>query len=285
LSEPLEDLGRFVLALDTYRDEAVLAGGMVPVIYRHLKTTSAAGYAPLTTFDLDFALPGRLGGEQATGLTALLRDADFVEHLRGSTDPPVSVYQHVRHGEELGPIHVELLAPLTGAGMRKGGASKTLVEVQEGLKAQAIRYLDLLFEQPLIVNCSDVPSLGLARSDISFRIPHPAMYVLQKVLCRETRRGAKREKDLAYIFDVVVLFRDRWSEVGDVARTVADANPTFTQWIERSRKDLARLFSSPTAEGPVSAHRVYAAASGSSAPEEEAIYRVVSRFIEESGLG
>ncbi len=284
LDEPLADLAGFLLTLGPYRECAVVVGGMVPVIYRHLESTSSVGQAPLTTFDLDIAVPERLETRDETSLQALIDHSGFQEKLRGSFHPPVSVYQHVRHGEELGPVYVELLAPLTGSTATRDGVTKTVVEVQEGVEAQVIRYLDLLLERPLAVDFLRIPSFGVDVEGTVFRVPHPAMYVLQKVLCRETRRVAKRDKDLAYIFDVLTLYRYGWGEMGDITRAVAADSDKYTRWITKARLELSSLFRSPTADGPVAVHRVYSGAVGSSAPAEETVYRIVSRFLVESGF-
>ncbi len=284
LREPLADLGRFVLALGPYREKAVVVGGMVPVIYRHLEIASKVGLSPLTTFDLDIALPDRLPSRESIELRVLLNEAEFNEHMRGSEHPPVTVYQHIRHGSTLGPVYVELLTPLTGKASTRTGAVKRLVEIQPGIEAQVIRYLDLLLQLPLTVECVLVPSLKIDEPEVALRIPHPAMYVVQKLLCRDTRRVVKQEKDLAYIFDVIALFRKKWDEIGEVVQTVSGENAKYAKWIRRARERFVKLFESPTSEGPIAIHRVLMSAGDSTTPTEEAIHRVVNQFLDRTNL-
>ncbi|MCU0662672.1 MAG: nucleotidyltransferase domain-containing protein [Myxococcota bacterium] len=285
MEDALRDLGACLAGLGPYRDMAVLAGGMVPVIYRHMESVRAVERVPLTTFDLDIALPAKLSGRCQPHLAELLDKAAFETRLRGSDEPPVVIYQHARHGHAgIGPIYIEFLAPLTEPEMDRFGAQKRLVEVQRHFHAQAIRYLGLLLESSLVVSSARVPALNIPKPGVEFRVPHPAMYVLQKMLCREARPTVKRDKDLAYVFDAVTLFSSRWTEIGQVARDVAASNSTYTIWIENAKRTLTALFASSTADGPVSVRRVYTGAGSSTVPSEDGVFRVISRFLDESGL-
>lgn len=285
MEEPLRDLGACLVALGPYRAKAILAGGMVPVIYRYLESVRDVERIPLTTFDLDIAVPGKLGREGRPLITELLDRAAFEMRLRGSDDPPVAIYQHSRHGRDgVDPIHVEFLAPLIGPETDRAGKQKRLVEVQRGFQAQALRYIGLLLEHPLTVASSRVPALDVPEPGVEFRVPHPAMFILQKMLCRDSRPAPKRDKDLAYVFDVVTIFTTMWEEIGAVAREVASGNATQAAWIENAKKRLTALFSSPTADGPISVRRVYAGSGSPAVPSEDGVFRVIGRFLDESEL-
>ena len=110
------------------------------------------------------------------------------------------------------------------------------------------------------------------------------MFVLQKMLCRETRRAHKRGKDLAYVFDVVTLFTSRWEEMGEVVREVASDNATHATWLDRATGMLAELFASRTADGPIAVREVYSGAGSPAVPSEEGVFRVIDQFLEQSGL-
>jgi hypothetical protein len=285
MEEPLRDLGACLAALGPYRGKAVLAGGMVPVIYRHLDSVREIERIPLTTFDLDIAVPGRLGGRGHPPVSELLDRAAFEMRLRGSDDPPVAIYQHSRHRcDGIDPIHVEFLAPLTGPETERVGGRRRLVEVQHGFRAQALRYVGLLLERPLAVHSARVPALCIPEPGVEFQVPHPAMFILQKMLCRDERQADKRDKDLAYVFDVVTVFTPMWSEIGAVARDVASGNPTQAAWIESARKKLTALFSSPTADGPISVRRVYAGSGSPAVPSEDGVFRVIGHFLDVAAL-
>ncbi|MDD5309659.1 MAG: GSU2403 family nucleotidyltransferase fold protein [Deltaproteobacteria bacterium] len=285
MEEPLRDLGACLVALGPYLDRAVLAGGMVPVIYRHLESVREVDRIPLTTFDMDIAVPGRLGRGGHPLVAELLDKAAFEMRLRGSDDPPVAIYQHSRHGRDgIDPIHIEFLAPLTGPETDRAGEQRRLVQVQHGLQAQALRYVGLLLEHPLAVHSARVPALRIPDPGVEFHVPHPAMFILQKMLCRDERPADKRDKDLAYVFDVVTIFTPMWAEIGAVARDVASGNATQAAWIENAKKKLTALFSSPTADGSISVRRVYAGSGSPAVPSEDGVFRVIGRFLDESGL-
>lgn len=111
LEEPLADLGLLIKALGPYRKQAVLTGGMVPIIYRHLDSAEPVLQEPLATYDLDVTLPGRFR-QTSPNLATLLSESDFNEQLRGSSHPPSTVFRHIRHGDDMGSVYVEFLSPL-----------------------------------------------------------------------------------------------------------------------------------------------------------------------------
>ena len=285
MDDALRDLGTCLAGLGPYRDRMVLAGGMVPVLYRHLDSVRQVDRVPLTTFDLDIALPAKLAVRDHPSIAELLTASAFESRVKGSDDPPVVVFQHARHGYEgVAPIYVEFLAPLSGPETDRVGVQKRLVTVQRGLRAQALRYIGLLLERPLAIHSTRVPVLRVADPGFEIRVPHPAMFLLQKMLCRDERPAAKRDKDLAYVFDVVTLFSPIWVEMGEVAREVSARNSAYSSWIARAKERLSTLFASPTADGPISVRRVYGGVADSAAPSEEGVFRVMRRFLDESGL-
>ena len=57
-------------------------------------------------------------------------------------------------------------------------------QVQDGLTAQQLRYLDLLLHEPLEVDAGQVDGLAI-EEPLMVRVPNPATYVLQKALIHE----------------------------------------------------------------------------------------------------
>lgn len=284
LKEPLADLGQFLKALGPYAKHAVVVGGMIPIIYRHLQNASPVQQAPLATFDLDIAVPDKLKEIGATNLNTMLTEGGFTEHLRGSTPPPATVYQHVRHGEKPAPIYVELLAPLTGSDNTRDEKKKVQTEVQQKVTAQLIRYLDVLQVNPIAVQCNTLPFLGIDDPAMTLRIPNPGMYIIQKVLCREKRRPNKKDKDLAYVYDVVSIFRTRWQQIGKDILQLETENAKYAPWINKALKSLTQLFDSPTSIGPVAVVREISTASTGVPPTEAAVHQIMTKFMEDSGL-
>jgi hypothetical protein len=284
LVEALSDLGRFLKVLGPYSRNAVVAGGMVPVIYRHLQAASAVRQRPMTTLDLDIAIPGKIRITGDKSISTLISEGGFDRHLRGSTHPPTTVYQHCRHGKELSNIYVELLTPLEGSDTAKDGSRKIQEEIQTSVTAQYIRYLDLLLIDPISVPCEAVPNLGITDPDIELRIPTPGMYIVQKVLCRASRRANKKDKDLAYIYDVVSLFRKDWKQIGEAILKQSTANRNYQRWIDTALQSLTQLFNSPVSDGPVAVVREISTTAIGVPPSESAVYQVMTAFLKDSNI-
>lgn len=136
----------------------------------------------------------------------------------------------------------------------------------------------------MTATCSQVAPLKV-NEDIEFLIPSPSMYILQKTLCRGERRSFKKNKDLAYIFDAVTIFRNSWPQMGQVANEVAKSAGNYKKWIARACRELKRLFASEQSEGPSAVQTVYTGAVGSSTPLSTlAIARVMNQFLDQSGF-
>ena len=278
-SEVLMDLGRLIEALGDYRQVAVLTGGLVPFFFRRLPEFAAPAIPPLFTSDMDWTLPRELKVRGEQPLADRLADSHFVVIRTPASDPPVQWFQHERHGRDrLAPIYAEFLVPLVGSASSRAGRARTVRVVQRGLTAQALRYLDLLLHSPIKTDASLVRELGLVhRREIL--LPQPANYVLQKILAWPERAPEKRDKDLAYVYEVALLTRDR---LDDVARSVAALRRRHpAPWFARARKLMEKLFASDTSDGPIAVARQYRGLmTKGGAPSERAVWTVVHGFTE-----
>jgi len=282
--QALLDLGRCIEALGAYREDAVLTGGMVPFFYRNLPTAARVEQEPLMTFDADWTVPVPLAKRPGQTLDLNLRDAHFVGILLGE-DAPVVFYQHERHGtQKLAPIHVEFLAPRRGAPKDRKGKDRTSVQAQPGLWAQALPYLDLLLQETITMDASMIKGLALPAGR-TVLLPHPATYVIQKALCRPKRQPDKRDKDLAYIYDVATLTRTSWPDMAGAVVRLKSRGCFPAKWFTDARRTLARLFGSAAADGPLAVARIYQDAMGApAAPSEAAIHRVMELFLPAIGM-
>jgi len=77
------------------------------------------------------------------------------------------------------------------------------------------------------------------------------MYIVQKVLARGGRSEHKKDKDLAYVYYVILLHRSSWKEMALLWSMIADSNEKYAEWIRLALHDLTVLFESETADGPV----------------------------------
>ena len=104
----------------------------------------------------------------------LLGDADLkafeAPGYRGQ--PGAQAFQDAAYGtSRKARTFVEFLAPLQGRG------DKGLLEVQRGLRAEALRYLDILAFEPLVLHAPEIPELGVEDRQ---QAAHPAA----RALCR-----------------------------------------------------------------------------------------------------
>lgn len=279
--EVLGDLGRLISALGEYRAVAVLTGGFVPLMYRSVPGYLSPPTPPLLTSDFDWTVPIRLELLGGRSLADRLTDSGFVAIQSAGTEPPVLRFQPERFGSgRLGPVYAEFLAPLVGSEVSRAGSSKDVVSVQDGLTAQALRYLDLLFVEPVSFDVSAVPGLGLGRST-SILLPNPGSYVFQKLLAWPSREQDKRSKDLAYVYEVAVLTQKHWRDVAAVVGRLKGQFPS--PWFDRARELVLRKFESQYSDGPVAVVRQYQDIPVG-APTEGAVWRTVRSFAEATGL-
>ena len=254
--EALVDLPRFLLALEPYLDQLVLCGGWVPYFYRRLPGLSQPAHGPLLSHDFDVVAPLELQERGGTTLHARLMERDFVT-IRGRATEVV-FYQHARWGNaDLAPVYGEFLTPLIGGETDRSGNARVLHAVQRSVTAQLLRYLDLLLHEPLGIRAREVFGSDLP-SDPVVRVPNPATYMLQKAVALDKRRGEKRAKDLAYVFEVAALWTHETQRVREMFELVAAESAEWRRWLRRGRAVLREAFSSEHAEGPVSAERVFA---------------------------
>lgn len=276
-ADALRLLGRVVAATQPYADQLLVIGGMVPVLYRRAPGFARARLAPPGTTEVDMTVPPRLAPADRT-MIDLLHDADLTAFeapgYRGQ--PGGQAFQDAAHGTtRKAQTFVEFLAPLRGRG------DKGLLEVQAGLRAEALRYLDLLAFEPLVLQAADVPELGVETTS-RLRVPQPALYVAQKILARRSgRHPDKLGKDLAYVFDVAVLSQPLWANQVEVVRRAAAEAVERRRWLARAGRDLRTLFAAPTADGPVHGARIFRDLMPGAAPSEREIQLLVTRFTEQ----
>ena len=161
-------------------DRAMLIGSWGAYFYKYY--FKSEDYHPvLKTRDIDFLLPKPVRFPKKLDLEALLSDLGFeVEHSREG-------YMRLESAE----LILEMLIPETGAGRDK---PYPLPEIK--FNAQPLRHLAMLWREPINIEIEG----------ISFRIPHPADYCIQKLIIQEKRKDKeKKEKDLESAFSVLEI--------------------------------------------------------------------------------
>ncbi|MDZ4819200.1 MAG: GSU2403 family nucleotidyltransferase fold protein [Planctomycetota bacterium] len=267
------ELARCIVGFGPYQEDAVLCGGLVPVIYRRVLPSPQSRLRPLTTFDLDWTLPQQLTS-RGESLHSRLLASGFVARLSGSAKMPVTHYvPDPGQGTGESPIYIEFLTPRTGSKYSRKQTNQGIVEVQPGLHAQTDPYLSLLLAEIVNVSVSKIPELGLSGEHM-LKLPHPICFILQKALIREKRGPSKQDNDACHIVDVVMLTHDMWPEMREVLSRLLNSGAFSTKWFSQVHTTLDGLFASPTSNGSIAVAQNY-----SGSVSEEEISSVVSAFL------
>ncbi len=108
-SSGLVPFAKFVEAVEPWLGRVVLIGGWAHRSYRLDRRARKLPYLPITTIDLDVAVPARLEVKESTIRERMLK-AGFVEEFVGEDRPSAT---HYHYGKESG-FYAEFLSPLIG---------------------------------------------------------------------------------------------------------------------------------------------------------------------------
>jgi hypothetical protein len=267
-------------------DTMVLVGGFAVRLYELHPRAASTAVRVLRTFDADFAIPS--SGIPVTGesLGALAEAAGFKLDFRGDHIPPVMKF--VPKGTLGRPVGVdqytvEFLTPMTGAPISRNKRAVVTSDIQAGVTAQRLRYLDLLLAHLWRVSLAELPGIPQEARTMKVRLPHPGLFIVQKILISEDHnRLERRPKDMAYVYHVVSLFRREIMTLAEDVRGQMNETPTWRKWLVRFKRLAASLFSGPTAPGVTEAYavlRAEMAGSGLEVPSPQMIHAGVSRFL------
>jgi len=223
-----EDLIEVVRPLQLYLPHLVLCGGWTLFVYRHW--FEGEGPEPLRTFDVDIVSPNPLPDETRP-LAQCLHEAGYRSEAFGlDLNPPAQRFVH-KHLFEL-----EFITPIVG------NVTPPTVEVQNGLVAQSLRYVELLLHDPLAVQ--------LDSSDLVLRVAAPATFFMQKALSfSERARIDDKAKDLAYLFEFLHNFPTVSAGLEDGVQELVAVRPEWSKWCGGMIKNLERHFIDLDAEG------------------------------------
>ena len=270
-----------IQSLSPYLGDLVCIGGCANALYRFHDLASPASPAYLGTKDIDWAVPQKLPLQDRKPLSSLMTEAGFTETCFGSGNKAVIKYCPTNPALS---ADLEFLCPWSGLpGSRNKDSQPTSHEVQDGLMAQPLRYLEILFKKPWFVDLGKVPQFKALRGT-RVQVPNPAAYVVQKVLIRDQRRGLPSlAKDCYYMYEISVLFHEALDAMAKEYSNLKSGLPQA--WIKRFRAKANQLFQSKYAEGPTSALRVYeeaiAGLQGSNNKlNADMIFRAVNKMLE-----
>jgi hypothetical protein len=262
-----ELVGRSWQALDSYRSDIVLVGGLATSYYPRHPDFSPPPMSSRVTVDVDVAIPDptRIRGNRT--IPAALHAGRLVEFV--TTDAaghPVEVcFQMEEDGtRSRADVHLEFLVPLQGRDATSPGTP------QPALIAHALRYVDLLLYKPVVI---EEGALG------RIQLPHPASFIFQKQCIRRDRQAkGKAATDQADVVFTIWGFRRGWDDLADRWRELERTNSEWAAWSRRTKEQMARLYDSADAPGSQEVREVFASQPGITVSAED-VSRVVQAFL------
>jgi len=255
-------LFKTLAALGDYVQDIVLVGGWVTHIYA-LIWPSEQRILERRTFDVDAAVRGRLPVRSRRRLDSRLEARGYIVRLGGMSGPAAQRFENLEN-EDL--LDIEFLFPLMGASQYQ------TVEIQRGVVAQALRYLNILLDSVVEVYASgELPGGDVVTLPIG--VPTPGAFIYHRGLAFVERTDRRMQaKDLYYIFETWMNYPDRRD---DIVREIDQLRWRYPRkWHGRFRANLGRLFSSDVAEGVLLVAQQYS----TDEPEELAHRRIYQAF-------
>lgn len=222
--------------LREYLSVIVVGGGWVPFLYYHYLVADKSR-EPIRTRDIDLLVETRvpvLGGKSVDGL---LLEAGFRSVFRSSDRPPVIHYEGTIEGED---VEIEFLTD------QRGAKEDVVIEVQEGLHAEALRFISIPIEHAIELTIDDF-QIGREHHPFRVKVPSPEAYIFHKGLIFERRKDKeKRAKDLYYIFDILANCPEL---KGRIIQGLNGFEKQYASWFSRFIRNLQKYFSELTADG------------------------------------
>jgi len=229
-------LYKTLIILRDYLSEIVVGGGWAPFLYdRYLFKNRHS--EPVFTRDIDFMVKPKIPIIGQKTVDRLLVEAGLMAKFKSRENPPVIHYEGTIEGSD---VEIEFLTNQTGS------KSDAVLKVQDGLHAEALRYVSLLVENILVLTIDDTDLMN-APSPLTVKVPTPAAYIFQKGLIFKRRRNhQKRAKDLYYIFDILAGSRETRH---DLVRNFSKFRRKHAKWYRTFMAILGELFEGPGSEG------------------------------------
>jgi len=267
IHEEIDFFYRVLSAIRFNLTDFVLVGGFASYLYQFHERAKPTDLSALFTYDIDLASAEKISVRGGKSVHQSLLEMDLEEEFTGNCTPPLVKY----FPKDRKPsMYVEFLTPLRGS-ETKGGVPDITQNVQPDLSAQKLRFLDLLLKEPWKINTSSVPALE-KYDKLIVRIPHPGMFIMQKILISERRTDRSRQKDFAYIYQTLAYLREDLEIIAKEYRTLID-NPEWKKWYKRFIRLSKEIFGTVQGDGPIGASEILVGAT------PEMIYAVVNRFI------
>jgi hypothetical protein len=225
--------------LEPYLPQIVVGGGWAPFLYYHYLAKNRQ-HTPVLTSDIDFMVRHHVPIVGPKTIDEILTvEANLETKFKTRDNPAVIHYEGTVDGVE---VEIEFLTDQTGSQQEK------VLVVQNGLHAEALRYISIIVENTLALEIDDTES-SQSGAPLIVNVPKPAAYIFQKGLSFPLRRDKqKASKDIYYIFDILAGIPEIYIlMIGDFE----DLSGNHPAWFKKFMANLSIQFESPDAEGPL----------------------------------
>ena len=170
-------------------------------------------------------------------MNQLLEGAGLSADFRSLHNPPIIAYEGQIDGHE---VEIEFLTH------QKGSGRSAALEIQAGLHAQVLRYISILFENPMDVEIDDL--LTATGHPLKVRVPIPGAYIFHKGLVFPRRdESQKSAKDLYYIFDILANCPQLHERI---AAELSMLNSRYPKsWFKKFQANLTDYFATVSSDG------------------------------------
>lgn len=222
--------------LRDYLPVIVVGGGWAPFLYYRYFLKDKE-HKPIYTRDIDFMVQTQVPVIGSKTVDQLLVEAGFEAIFKSRDILPLIHYEGNIDGLD---VEIEFLTD------QKGSRPDLILEVQNGLHAEALRFISIVVENTIEVTIDDIVSEA-DPSALKVNVPTPSAYIFHKGLVFMRRRDReKRAKDLYYIFDIMT----GCSQIKpDIMDGLEDLSKKYPAWFLIFIKNLGLYFESPIFEG------------------------------------
>ncbi|MDR3669164.1 MAG: GSU2403 family nucleotidyltransferase fold protein [Ignavibacteriaceae bacterium] len=226
MSEDLEqNLFEVIKMLEEYLPYIVLGGGWASLIYYHYLWGEKDKF-PIQTYDFDFIVKNKIPESGQGKLINKLEQYGLKPNYTPITNTPIGQFEGEINGVL---VSIEFL---TYAGYKR---SKDSIEVQTGIWAQTLEYLNINIENkiPIVLN--------IEGKELTIWVPKPAAFIFNKGLVFTRRMDdTKKAKDLYYIFDIL-SFRD--SQKIKLIKEIKEVAAKYHNgWLNTFKNNLNKYF-------------------------------------------
>lgn len=240
---------KLLLGLKDYNKEIVIIGGLANALYQYHEHGQTSRLGVLATKDLDVLTSDKVTILNKSIIDGLIEQG-FIIDPKPVEDKIITKFTLPDTNFE-----IEFLCPMTGGDPDKEGKRQLVKEIQDGVNAQPLRYLDLALFDPWIINSKNIPELN--EIDIDIQVPNPGAYLIQKFIIKDRRKPAFAQKDCFYIYELLLKFRDNFDILKKCIDDLIVKNTQKGGYrkVKGFKEDFKDYFASAQAEGTLSCHR------------------------------